>query len=174
MQNINQFPFLQTERLTLRKLKDSDAQSIFNIRSNDNVVKYINRNKQSNIQEAIDFIDKMNKGIEDKTWLIWAITLNSNNELIGTVCFWNFSYDYKTAEIGYEIHPNYQGKGLMHEALNSVIKYGFDVLELDTIEAFTHYENKSSINLLNKLNFKTFNNNKIEENGFVIYSLSNF
>lgn len=174
MQNINQFPILQTERLILRKIKDSDAQSIFNLRSNENISKYINRNTQVNIQEAVDFITKMNEGIENNTWFIWAITLKPYDELIGTICFWNFSYDCKTAEIGYEIHPDYQGKGLMQEALNSIIQYGFEILDLETIDAFTHYENNSSINLLNKLKFKTVNNNIIEENGFVIYSLTKF
>lgn len=174
MQIFSPFPNIRTERLFIRELDESDAQSIFDIRSNDNVVRYINRNKQINIQEAIDFIAKMNEGVKNNSWIIWAITLKSNKSLIGTVCLWNFSYDRKTAEIGYEIHPDHQGNGLMHEALVSIIKYGFDLLGLENIEAFTHYENKTSIKLLNKLNFKTLNQNKIEENGFVIYSLTKF
>ena len=66
---------------------------------------------------------------------------------------WNFSKDYKTAEVGYDLNPNFQKKGVMSEALNSVVNFGFIELYIDRIEAFTHIQNENSKKLLVKNGF---------------------
>ena len=73
--------------------------------------------------------------------------------MIGTVCLWNFSEDKRYAEIGYELLPTYFGNGYMDETIKEVVKFGFETIELQTIEAFTHYGNASSIKLLEKNKF---------------------
>jgi ribosomal-protein-alanine N-acetyltransferase len=58
------------------------------------------------------------------------------------------------AEIGYELFPDFQGKGIMQEATLKVIDFGIQHIGLNSIEAYTHCENQSSTRLLKKLNFK--------------------
>lgn len=143
----------ETSRLYLRKMRLSDASDVFLLRSSDEVNKYITREKQKNISEAEDFINYINNGIENKGWYYWALDFKSHRQFIGTICLWNFSQENSVADIGYELLPAFQGKGLMNEALKTILNFGFNELQLKRIEAYTHRENKSSTKLLLKNNF---------------------
>lgn len=149
-----QFSDLQTERLELRQLKDSDREKIIQLRSDPDVHKYLARPLLRKSGEAIDFIHRVNDGITKKEWYYWAISLLSEDDLIGTVCLFNFSEDQKVAEIGYELLPQYQGKGYMSEALGAVIDFAFQKLKLDLIDAYIHKENKASLKILGRLSFE--------------------
>jgi ribosomal-protein-alanine N-acetyltransferase len=148
------FPVLKTERLTLRQLINNDDKEIFALRSDDNVNKYLDRKPGKSIDEAKDFIRNINENIQRNDSVYWAITLNGTDKLIGTICLFDFSNNNLKAEIGYELLPAFQGKGIMQEATSKVIEYGIQHIGLNSIEAYTHSENQSSIRLLEKLNFK--------------------
>lgn len=151
--NFTPFPKLDTERLVLRQLTIADAGPIAALRSNAAVNQYLARPKSTSPEEAIQFIDKINLNISNNTALYWVIALKENEVLIGTICLWNFNPEELTAEIGYELLPDFQGKGFMQEALQAVINYGCHTLQLKTITAYTLTENKASIKLLEKNNF---------------------
>ena len=147
------FQTLETNRLQLRKPNKKDAPQIFYLRSNDTVNQYILRAKQKDINEAITFISARNEDVENGKIYYWAITLKGSQELIGSICLWNFSEDKTISEIGYDLHPDYFQKGIMTEAIQEVINFGFNKLHLKSIEAFTHKENKNSVKLLEKSGF---------------------
>ncbi len=147
------FQTLETKRLQLRKPIEEDVPQIFYLRSNDTVNQYILRAKQKELKEALSFINDRNKDIENGKIYYWAITLKGVQELIGSICLWNFSEDKTVAEIGYDLHPDYFHKGIMTEAILEVIEFGFNKLHLRSIEAFTHNENTNSIKLLEKSGF---------------------
>ncbi|HEX4374364.1 MAG TPA: GNAT family N-acetyltransferase [Puia sp.] len=166
------FPVLTSKRLTLRQLDDNDYNEIFALRSDDNLNKYIARRKATNIEEAKEFIKKINAGVNGNKSLYWAICFSDSKKLIGTICLWNLSEDKTVAEVGYELNPTYQKMGIMNEALQCVINYGFNEIGLTTIEAYTHKDNSSSSRLLKKNNFKIDDLKKDEEGiNNVIYSL---
>jgi ribosomal-protein-alanine N-acetyltransferase len=146
-------PLLTTERLILRQLQSSDDKAIFTLRNNAQVNAFIQRPITGNIYDARHFISTINEGINNSEWLYWAIILKSNQQLVGTICMWHFSNDNTMAEIGYELHPDYQGKGLMNEAIQTIIDYGFNTLDLKTIEAYTQPANTKSVTLLEKNGF---------------------
>ncbi len=152
--NFTPFPILITERLTLRCLEVSDDQQILMLRSDNRVNQYLARPKQKDIKESGAFISKINDGINNNEWIYWAITLKESPKLIGTICLWNFSSNKNVAELGYELDPAFQGKGIMNEALKIIIEFGFQEIELKTIEAYTHINNNNSSKLLLKNNFK--------------------
>ncbi len=152
--NFTPFPVLKTERLILRCLEVSDDQQIFMLRSDNRVNQYLARPKQKDIKEIRAFINKINNGINNNEWIYWAITLKESPKLIGTICYWNFSNKKTVAEIGYELDPAFQGNGIMSEAIKKIIEFGFQVIELDTIEAYTHKKNNNSTKLLQKYNFE--------------------
>jgi ribosomal-protein-alanine N-acetyltransferase len=95
--------------------------------------------------------------------------LNGTDKLIGTICLFDFSEDLSKAEIGFELLPHFQGKGIMQEAALKVIHFGFQHVGLKSIEAYTHSENQSSTRLLEKLNFKR--ESAADEN-FTIFKLT--
>ena len=154
--NFTPFPLLKTARLQLRKLKKEDAVTILFLRSDPEVNKYIKRPKPESTDDALAFISKINNGIEENEWVYWCISLKENHKVIGTICLWHFSEDKKIAEVGYDLHPDYHQKGIMNEALNCVLNFGFNTLNLNKIEAFTHIDNQASKKLLinNKFIYK--------------------
>ncbi len=158
------FPNLTTKRLVLRQLQLSDDANIMALRSNEHVNKYIDRPKQITIEEAQAFIHKINSGIGNNKWTYWAITLKEQDDLIGTICLWNFSKDYSVAEIGYELLPRFQGKGIMQEAFSIVLEFGFKILKLQSIEAYTHRDNVGSTRLLVKNKFRKATGTEAESN----------
>ncbi len=164
MSTLKPIPFrvFETNRLTLRQLTDDDSQAIFELRTSESVNKYIQRKVPADMTEAIAFINRINAGINNGTALYWAIFLNSNPVLIGTVCLWNFADNNAIAELGYEMNSLYQGKGYMTEAVNCVTDYAFGNLGVTCLEAFTHRDNANSIKLLEKNGF-ALNEGKVDD-----------
>lgn len=148
------FPILTTERLTLRQPSESDVQEIFSLRSDVSVNKYLGRSLTETTDEAAAFIQKVNEGFNNNTGLYWGITKSDTKKLVGTICLFNFSDELKTCEIGYELLPEYQRQGIMNEALKKIIDFTFQNLEMEAIEAFTHKDNLSSTQLLEKFHFE--------------------
>jgi ribosomal-protein-alanine N-acetyltransferase len=148
------FPELRTERLRLRQLTLSDAGEIFLLRSNERVNKYLDRPSAQSIDDAIAFINKIDQGIANNESLYWVITMKDESKLIGTISLWNISREDSKAEIGYELMPEYHGKGFMQEAFARTIKYIGEVLKVETIEAWTHSKNLASSKILERNGFK--------------------
>ena len=163
------FPEIETDRLLLRKIKVSDVNEVLFLRSNETVNEFIIRpenRKTKNQADALEFIEMIISEIEENKSISWEITVKNNPKMIGSICLWNFSNNLKTAEVGYSLYPEFQNKGIMSEALKSVIDYGFNELKLDKIEAFTHSKNEPSKKLLEKNGLQINHNRKDENNSF--------
>ena len=153
-QNPFQFPALKTERLVLRRLAMDDAPELVKLRSDERVNKYLDRPKSTTYNEALEFIVKIDMAVNKGDSFYWVICLHNENRLIGTICFWNIDKENLTAEVGYEMHPDFQGKGLMQEALTTIIEFGFKTPQFKSIVAYPNSANERSIKLLEKNNFK--------------------
>lgn len=147
------FPILTTERLTLRRLVIADEQEIFALRSDRGINKYLDRPLSNTIDDARNFIDKVNENINNNNALYWAITLFDKNILVGTICLFAFSEENTKCEIGYELLTNFQWQGIMKEAAQKVIDYAFHKIQVNKIEATVHRDNEAAIKLLSKLLF---------------------
>jgi [ribosomal protein S5]-alanine N-acetyltransferase len=151
--NFTPFPELRTQRLVLRRLAPADARTLATIRSNKEVNQYIDRAPEMTAEEAEKFIEKINGNIDRNESLVWGMVPENATEIIGTILLWNMNAEKQYAEVGYEMLPAYQGKGLAREALHTVLDYGFNTLHFTTIEGYVHYENGRSFNLLQKFGF---------------------
>jgi ribosomal-protein-alanine N-acetyltransferase len=152
--NLPGFPTLTTERLVLRQLLESDAEEIYLLRSDVIINRYLDREPSKTLEDALNFIRKINENFKNNEVPYWAITQKNNEKLIGTICLFDFSEELKRCEIGYELLPGYQGQGFMNEAVKKVIEYSVQALGIKTIDACTHKGNQSSIKLLQKFNFE--------------------
>lgn len=148
------FPVLHTARLTLRPLTLDDADNIFLLRSDNEVNKYLAREPAHTINDAGDFIRKIieNSGKNDSVY--WAINFTGNSSLIGTICLYGFSDEDDSCEIGYELLPRFQGRGIIKEAMQKVIEYAFVSIKVKKIKAFFHRDNQKSKILLERISFK--------------------
>lgn len=148
----NEFLTLESERLVLKEISMLDVSFLFKIRNNVENNKYIGR-KKSSLEEVNQFVIDRIADFKEKKGITWMIYDKEARQNIGSICLWNFDFENNVAEIGYELAPEFQGNGFMQEALSKVINFGFNELNLQTIEAFTDQNNQSSINVLLKYNF---------------------
>jgi ribosomal-protein-alanine N-acetyltransferase len=151
--NFTPFPILITERLTLRQLSIDDQQNIFALRSNAEINKYLGRESSKTIEDAINFINKINGNLKNNNSLYWVITLTNTKTFVGTICLFDFLNETNSCEIGYELMTTFQRKGIMKEAAEKVIEYAFHTLQFQKIVAHTHHENQNSTKLLTGFNF---------------------
>jgi ribosomal-protein-alanine N-acetyltransferase len=177
--NFKPFPNLATERLLFRQLTFEDANEIFRLRSDERVNRFLTRNQYKTLEEAGAFINIINRNINNNEAIYWVITFKNDNKLIGTICLWNIQPENYRAEIGYELNPDFWGKGIMKEAIPKIIAYGFETMNLHSIEADLDPGNAQSVMLLEKNGFikeghfkeSTFFNGKFSDRA--VYSLIN-
>ena len=146
------FPIIITERLNLRKILMSDLDRVHFFRSDKEINKYIKREPQTR-EMTIAHIELITKALMTDESITWGITTKESDVLIGSICLWNFSKDKKKAEVGYGLDPEFQGKGIMGEALKATMDFGFNQRGFETIEAYTDYRNLPSKKLLKQHGF---------------------
>lgn len=151
--NFNPFPVINTERLLLRQVKHSDVNEIFFLRSDKRVLEYLDRAPEATTEEAAVWIQKIIDLEKNNEAVTWAITCKPDLRVTGTICFWNITKEHYRSEIGYALHPDHQGKGIMQEAIIAVLDYGFKIMKLHSVEANVNPNNLSSIKLLERNNF---------------------
>ncbi|MEH7177131.1 GNAT family N-acetyltransferase [Neobacillus vireti] len=147
-------PILETKRLKLIEITRKHAESLFEILSLDEVIRYYGTDRLTSIEDAKKLIDLFQKNIYEKRAMRWGIVIKENNQFIGTLGLNGLQLKNKKAEIGYEIHPSYWRKGYTTEAIKEVLRYSYLELELNRIGAVVYLENEASSNLLEKLGFK--------------------
>ena len=160
---------LKTLNLDLLPIELNNLDDLFKLRSNKEVVKFVEKKADKTKKETKLFIQKIIVGVKKNETFYWGIHLKNKQNLVGTICLWSFNADKSTAEIGYELHPDFQQKGYMLEASKSIIQYGFEILGLKTISAYTNKLNESSLMLLKKLQFQFTST----DNDYLIYELIN-
>ncbi|MCJ8153172.1 GNAT family N-acetyltransferase [Chryseobacterium sp. SSA4.19] len=144
---------LETERLLLKEINEGHVEDILKIRSNEVINQFVKRNSPKNNYDALQFILTIKERTRNNQTFYWGISLKNQLNFIGTICFWNFSEDRKTAEVGYELLPDYHRQGIMYESLTAVLNFGFNQLHLQEISAMTDKFNENSKILLLKNHF---------------------
>lgn len=148
------FPEISTSRLQLRKLVPEDAAAILHLRSNELVMRFIDKERAENMEDALKFINRINLSLETNEGITWAICLKEYPEiLIGTIGYWRIIKEHHRAEIGYMLDPAHWTKGIMKEALLKVISFGFKDIQLHSIEAHINPGNTASAALLTSTGF---------------------
>jgi ribosomal-protein-alanine N-acetyltransferase len=144
---------LETERLVLKEIDESNVEDILKIRSNEVINQFVRRNSPKNNYDALQFVLTIKEKTRNNETFYWGISLKDQPNLIGTICLWKFSEDRKVAEVGYELLPDYHRKGIMSEALSAVLNFGFNDLHLQEIVAMTNKFNENSKGILLKHDF---------------------
>jgi len=151
--NFSPFPALETPRLFLRRIDKYDVDQIFTLRSDAKNMKFIPRPLLKNHKEAKKQIILGDQQIDLNLGINWALTLKPNKELIGIIGFYRTKPAHFRSEIGYMIFPKFRGKGLVSEAIKVVVKFGFNVMKLHSIEALIDPDNIASEKVLQKNGF---------------------
>lgn len=152
--NFNPFPELTTTRFLLRRMNVADTNELFMMRSDPEVLRYINREPAQSKKEVEDLIEKINHDIDANEAIMWGIFFKEDPaRLIGNICFWQIRKEDHRAEIGYMLHRDYWRKGIMKEVISVVVDYGFNSMKLHSIEGLVDPENVATIALLESAGF---------------------
>jgi len=147
------FPEMETKRLKLREIRESDLTQIFEIRREPRVNQFIARDVIKTESEALEIIHKVKASFHEKQGIGWAVTLKDEDKLIGTFGYNMLDKPNYHAEIGGELNIAYWGTRIAEEATRAIIDFGLKQLALHTIEAKVSPDNRGVIYLLTKLGF---------------------
>lgn len=169
------FPELETKRLKLRKIVLSDAPSIYDYFSKKEVTQFYDLETFTSKQQAIELIESLLYRYQVRKQIRWGITWKGNDKLIGTCGLHALEKEHLKAEIGYELHPDYWGKGIITEVIQAIIHYGFFSMGINRIEAFYDPLNIPSKRVLEKNGFQyegTLRNRFYTKGKFIDVALS--
>jgi [ribosomal protein S5]-alanine N-acetyltransferase len=152
--DLSQFPVLRTAQLVLRELVPEDATALFALRSDERVMRLLARPRATTLQDAEQLIATIAADRSGNSGITWGITLCGSDILIGTIGFYRIKAEHHCAEVGYLLHPDHWGKGIMGEALDAVVAHGFESLGFHRIEAVTDPANTASSALLARHGFR--------------------
>lgn len=149
-------PRLETKRLSLREIRETDTRPIFDCwMQDDAVARYMLWEASSESSAAAEFVEFELGQIENPQWFRWLIFLRETRQLIGT-CLVYFNTEDNPAhwDISYNLGRQYWGQGFAFEAMEAAM--GFAVEQLDMTVCITTFakENRASANILHKLGFR--------------------
>lgn len=150
------FPRIETNRLLLTHLLDSDAAKVFSLFSDSRIIEFYDLEAFTKEDEARSWIHKHRGRFENGEGIRWAIRHKEKGLLLGTCGFNALADRQHSGEIGYEISPDYWGDGIATEAVRAIIEWAFTTglkLPLRRIVARTMLNNEASAGLLKKLGF---------------------
>lgn len=152
--NLPKVPNIETSRLLLREQIISDAQDLFKLRTNTEVMRYIDRPLPKDIKESEEAIQTTSEQFDKGTSLVWAIAFkDAPDQMIGNIGYWRIDLANHRAEIGYMLHPDYWRKGIISEGLAAVIDFGFKTIGFHSIFANINPGNDASRQILIKHGF---------------------
>jgi [ribosomal protein S5]-alanine N-acetyltransferase len=150
----DKFPVLTTSRLRLRAPELTDAVGFQKILSNPDVTRFSNWPDAPSKAQAERFARWMCKLYESCKGCAWIIEDGKTGAMIGAIRFNQFDKKSRFGTVGYESNPTSWGRGLMTEALRSVVLCGHQLFGLNRIEAWTLHGNSASDRVLEKSGFQ--------------------
>ena len=145
---------LTADRVSLRKLAESDTTALFAMFSHPEVMRYWSRPAMSEMAQAETLLQQIRADYETGTSLPLAIERGSDHAFIGNCTLHHFHEASRRAEIGYALARPFWGKGYMHEALQALLAYAFERLDLNRLEADIDPRNAASARSLERLGFR--------------------
>ena len=143
---------IETERLLLRPILLSDAQNLYELVSDKEVLKYLaGLPEYTGVEMAIDYISgKLEKKYQSKDFYDWAVVLKSENKMIGRISVYRQDDYRRMADLVWYLNAKYRGNGYISEGVKAVINHLF-IIGFERIEAFADVENKASTKVMAKV-----------------------
>ncbi len=145
-------PTLTTQRLLLRPATQGDIPFVLNLFSRSETNRYSAYGDISTPEEARQLFDAFLKPGSPTHFRLIA-DLRGSGEAVGTLGLYSYNEASRRAELGYDLLREHWGKGLTTEAVHGLLRYAFEELRLNRVEATTDSENAASIRVLEKTGF---------------------
>ncbi|HPE69698.1 MAG TPA: GNAT family N-acetyltransferase [Thermotogota bacterium] len=145
---------LTTPRLILRPMKESDAPDMFAYASNPEVTRYTLWETHRSLEDAQVFLQGQEFSQKEGLVHNWAIVWKEQNRMIGTGGFIWWKIPHRSAEIGYALSQDFWGRGIMSEAMQAVLHFGFTRMQLNRIQAHCLVDNLGSERVMQKIGMR--------------------
>ena len=149
------FPTIETARLLLREIVQSDAPALFAVHGDPESMKWFGVDPIADEAAAGKLVDLFagwramaNPGTR------WGIQIKGQASLAGTCGLFGWNRGWRKCTVGYELHPKARGHGYMQEALRACLSWGFENMQLNRIEAQVHPQNTASVRSVERVGFK--------------------
>lgn len=149
-----EFPSLFTARLHLRQPSLNDTAAYHEILSMPEVTRYSNMTDGPSEERSRMFVKWMANLHRREKGCAWIVALREGEKPIGAIRIDELHRNSCYGVIGYELHPDYWGSGLMSEALSAIVVFAHETLELNRLEAWTLAGNPASDRVLEKNGFR--------------------
>ncbi len=161
---------LKTPRLILREFDISDAENLFLLNGDPDVIRYTGDVAFKNLEEAKALIENYVPYKRDG-YGRWTVLLKENNEFIGW-CGLRFIEDTKQIDLGYRFMKKYWNKGYGTEAAQACLNYGFEKLGMKEIMARANKENIGSIKIMEKIGMTFWKEEDCHDEPGVYYKMT--
>ena len=168
---------LETDRLILRELIDTDDVGMFELDSNPEVHRFVGKKPVQHIDESRLMIENIRKQYIENGIGRWAVILKETNEFIGwsgikliTEPINNHQNFY---EIGYRFIQKHWGKGYATEAGLAFVDLAFNEMKVPFLYAYADSGNSDSRHILEKLGMQYVNSFEFEGEEEVWYEMKN-
>ncbi|MDP6451836.1 MAG: GNAT family N-acetyltransferase [SAR202 cluster bacterium] len=149
------FDQIESERLILRRFRDSDLEPFLAYRADPDVARYQDWEDFSrpDAERFIEGVDSMNPNTPGE-WFQCAIEIKSTGEMIGDLGMLTMADDPRQVTLGYTLSRDHQGNGYATEAVLRWLRYVFDDLEKHRLIAVTDCLNTPSFALMERVGMR--------------------
>lgn len=135
---------IETGRLLLRRMEMSDAKDLFDYSRDPQVALHVLWDAQKNISESRAYIKCMLRKYRAGDPASWCIVRRDQGRVVGTIGYMWFQPENNAAEVGYSLARDCWNQGFMTEALQAVLRYSFEEMGINRIEAQHEVGNPAS------------------------------
>jgi RimJ/RimL family protein N-acetyltransferase len=146
-------PTLHTARLRLRPFTDADSDALFALHSSAHVLRYWDSPPWTEPARAERFIATCRQLADEGSGARLAIDRVSDETFVGWCSLTRWNPSYRSAALGYCLRDEAWGHGYATEAARALLRWAFDTLDLNRVQAETDTRNVASARVLEKLGF---------------------
>lgn len=147
-------PTLESARVTLRPLRDGDGEALFDVFSDPVAMRWWSSPPHGSPRVTEEMIDRARQAFRAGDGIEWAITLRDDGRAVGKIAHWRWQKAHSRSEVGFILRRDLWRRGLAAEALRAAVAWGFERLQLHSVEAQLDVENVASQRTLERVGFR--------------------
>jgi RimJ/RimL family protein N-acetyltransferase len=140
---------LRTERLILRRWRDSDREPFAELNADPETMRYFPAPLTR--EESDAFVDRIDSNFDEHGWGLWAVEVAGGAPFVGFVGLSVPRFAPELVEVGWRLHRDHWGNGYATEAARESLRFGFEDLGLGEIVSFTTVANTPSRRVMERI-----------------------
>ncbi len=142
---------LYTDRLHLRKITLADSEAMFSWASDPEVTRYMRFATHNSLAFTRKVVKSWIAQAKDPYYFQWIIEESATGRPIGSIGLEVISFGDNHGEVGYCLHRSFWNKGYASEALKEVLRFGFEEVGFNRIQASFSTNNPASGRVMEKV-----------------------